>query len=291
MSTTTTKSATANAYNPEEIKVRRVNFSFEKNNPRFYYKNNPFSTHFINALHIVFPTGERFFVNAVLKHQKEINDEKLKKQIRNFCGQEGVHSAMHERFWQILKGNDYKIDGFENHIDNVLHKIVAKIKIPFLKDKSIDLTATACLEHFTALFGHAIFMHVDTNKGTVPKDIAELFQWHAAEEIEHKNVAFDVMQKVDEEEYRKRVVAMPIVSALLYFYLATGTGILMYQDRKHLEVKKLPKQFYEFTSGLLNDLHRDLYKDYFNFFKKDFHPSDLDDYKLAEDFFKDKAYA
>jgi predicted metal-dependent hydrolase len=279
------------AYNPEDIKIRKVNFSFSKENPRFYYKNNPFSTHFINALHIVFPTGERFFVNAVLKYKNQIKDEKLKKQVRNFCGQEGIHSSMHERFWNILNENGYNIKGYENHIDKVLHNVVAKISIPFLKDKSIDLTATACLEHFTALFGHAIFKHVDTNKGTVPEDIAELFQWHAAEEIEHKHVAFDVMQQVDEQEYAKRVVAMPVVTGLLYFYLAVGTGVLMYQDRAHLETKKLPEQFYEFTTGLLNDLHSDLYKEYFSFFKKNFHPSDLNDYYLAEEFFKDKAYA
>jgi predicted metal-dependent hydrolase len=82
MATKTSKQTST--YNPEEIKIRRVNFSFDKKNPRFYYKNNPFSTHFINALHIVFPTGERFFVNAVLKHRHEIEDEKLKKQVRNF---------------------------------------------------------------------------------------------------------------------------------------------------------------------------------------------------------------
>ncbi len=287
--TTTIKSKTA--YNPEEIKVRRVNFAFKKDNPRFYYKNNPFSTHFINALHIVFPTGERFFVNSVLKYKNQIKDEKLQKQVRNFCGQEGIHSSMHERFWNILNENGYNIIGYENHIDTVLHKLVAKIKIPFLKDKSVDLIATSCLEHFTALFGHAIFMHVDTNKGTVPQDIAELFQWHAAEEIEHKHVAFDVMQQVDEQEYAKRVVMMPIVTALLYFYLSAGTGILMYQDRKYLKPNELPKQFYEFATGLLNDLHSDLYKDYFNFFKKDFHPAKLNDYHLAEDFFKDKIYA
>ena len=84
--TTESKKKTATekkAYDPEEIKVRRVNFKFNADNPRFYYKNNPFSTHFINALHIVFPTGERFFVNSVLKHQQEINDEKLKKQVPN----------------------------------------------------------------------------------------------------------------------------------------------------------------------------------------------------------------
>lgn len=295
MSTTTTKtskvSTTDKKYNHEEIKVRRVNFNINKENPRFYYKNNPFSTHFINALHIVFPTGERFFVNSVLKHQKEITDDKLKKQVRNFCGQEGVHSSMHERFWNILKENGYIIKGYENHIDNLLHKIIAKIEVEGTQINNIDLTATVCLEHFTALFGHAIFNHVDTNKDVVPEDIAELFQWHAAEEIEHKNVAFDVFQKVDKNELVKRAALMPIVTALLYFYLSIGTIMLMYQDRKYLSITKLPKQFYEFTTGLLNDLHSDLYKEYFRFFRKDFHPSYLNDYHLAENFFKDKSYA
>jgi hypothetical protein len=288
---TTKVSTTDKKYNHEEIKVRRVNFNFSKENPRFYYKNNPFSTHFINALHIVFPTGERFFVNSVLKHQKEITDDKLKKQVRNFCGQEGIHSSMHERFWNILKENGYIIKGYENHIDNLLHKIIAKIEVEGTQINNIDLTATVCLEHFTALFGHAIFNHVDTNKDIVPEDIAELFQWHAAEEIEHKNVAFDVFQKVDKNELVKRAALMPIVTALLYFYLSIGTFMLMYQDRKYLSITKLPKQFYEFATGLFSDLHSDLYKEYFRFFRKDFHPSYLNDYHLAEDFFKDKAYA
>lgn len=288
---TTKKTSTSKAYNHEEIKVRRVNFIFNKDNPRFYYKNNPFSTHFINALHIVFPTGERFFVNSVLKHQKEITDDKLKKQVRNFCGQEGVHSAMHEKFWKILDENGYIIKGYENHIDKLLHKIIAKIEIEGTRINNIDLTATVCLEHFTALFGHALFEHVELNQNIVPKDMAELFQWHAAEEIEHKNVAFDVFQKVDKDEHIKRVTLMPIVTALLYFYLGIGTMMLMYQDRKHIQLSKLPKQFYDFATGLFSDLHGDLVKEYFSFFKKDFHPSFLNDYHFAENFFKDKDYA
>ncbi len=293
MSATATKKTVSpeKKYNHEEIKVRRVNFIFNKDNPRFYYKNNPFSTHFINALHIVFPTGERFFVNSVLKHQKEITDDKLKKQVRNFCGQEGVHSAMHEKFWKILDENGYIIKGYENHIDKLLHKVIAKIEIEGTRINNIDLTATVCLEHFTALFGHALFEHVELNQNIVPKDMAELFQWHAAEEIEHKNVAFDVFQKVDKDEHIKRAALMPIVTALLYFYLSIGTMMLMYQDRKHLKLTKLPKQFYDFATGLFSDLHGDLVKEYFSFFKKDFHPSFLNDYHFAENFFKDKEYA
>ncbi len=252
---------TAKAYDPTEIKVRRVNFQFSKKNPRFYYKNNPFSTHFINVLHIVFPTGERFFVNSVLKHQKEITDGKL------------------------------NIKGFEEHIDKVLHKIVAKIEVEGTRINNIDLVATACLEHFTALFGHALFAHVETNPQAVPEDMAELFLWHAAEEIEHKNVAYDVYQKVDKHEHQKRIVMMPIVTALLYFYLSIGTIMLMYQDRKYIQLTKLPKHFYDFATGLFSDLHSDLVKEYFSFFKKDFHPSNLNDYHYAEEFFKDKAYA
>ena len=121
MATIEKNKTTTSTYNHEDIKVRRVNFNFEKKNPRFYYKNNPFSTHFINALHIVFPTGERFFVNATLKHKNKIEDEKLKKQVKNFCGQEGIHSSMHERFWNILKENgnfgyDAKNDKYEDMI-------------------------------------------------------------------------------------------------------------------------------------------------------------------------------
>lgn len=285
MATTTT------AYDPAEIKVRRVNFQFNEANPRFYYKNNPFSTHFINALHIVFPTGERFFVNAVRKHLNIITGDLLKKQVKNFCGQEGIHSSMHERFWKILEANGYDIGRYEDHIDQVLHKVVAKIEIKDSKITNIDLVATVCLEHFTALFGHSLFMHVNTNKDVVPEDMAELFLWHAAEEIEHKHVAFDVLQQADKDEYVKRVIAMPIVTAMLYFYLGAGVAMLMYQDRKYLEIKKLPGQFAEFMTGLFNDLHADAYKEYFQFFRKNFHPSDLNDYSLAEDFFKDKAYA
>lgn len=287
----TSTSAEAKKYDHEEVKVRRVNFTFDKDTPRFYYKNNPFSTHFINTLHVLFPTGERFFVNATLKHQKEITDEKLKKQVRNFCGQEGVHSAMHERFWNILRSGGYNFEGYEKHIDNLLHKIVAKIEVEGTKINNVDLVATVCLEHFTALFGHAIYKHVDVTPEAAPEDLAELFQWHAAEEIEHKHVAFDVLNLVDKDAYAKKVIAMPIVTAVLYFYLSIGTILFMYQDRKHISLLKLPKQFYQFATGLFAELHGEMVGEFLKFFKKDFHPSDVDDYYLAEEFFKDKAYA
>jgi len=279
------------AYDHEEIKVRKVNFRINKELNRFYYKGNPFSTHFINVLHILFPTGERFFVNSVLKHQKQITDEKLKKQMRNFCGQEGIHSSMHERFWNILNENGYIIKGYENHIDNLLHNVVAKIESEGTRLNNVDLVATVCLEHFTALFGHALFANVDLSEEKVPQDMAELFLWHASEEIEHKSVAFDVLQEVDKDEYVKRIIAMPVATAILYFYLSIGTIMMLYQDRKHLQITKLPKQFFEFATGLFTELHGEVFKEYFSFFKKDFHPSDLNDYHYAEEFFKDKAYA
>ncbi|MBK8352084.1 MAG: metal-dependent hydrolase [Saprospirales bacterium] len=107
------------------------------------------------------------------------------------------------------------------------------------------MTATVCLEHFTALFGHALFEHVELNQDIVPKDMAELFQWHAAEEIEHKNVAFDVFQKVDKDEHITRVTLMPIVTALLILFRNRNYDVNVSRQKIH-ETSKTTKAILRF---------------------------------------------
>ncbi len=50
-----------------------------------------------NALHLIFPMGERFFVRAVRHYMSEIEDLSLREQIRGFFGQEGRYAHEHER--------------------------------------------------------------------------------------------------------------------------------------------------------------------------------------------------
>lgn len=277
----------ASNYDPKAIKVRKVNFKYEDVR-RYYYKDNPFSTHFINALHILFPDGERFFINSMLKYKNDIDDPQLKKDIRNFCGQEGMHGVEHEKITKILNSQGYETKKYLGAVKYALNNFGDKL-LTTVAGKSGPLIATTCLEHFTALFAEALLQNIDTEN--VDDQLVELFMWHAAEEIEHKNVAFDLLSTVDKQQYIKRMVLMPVISVLLYGFIFGGQTYFIYQDRNNIEWQKTPRQLKEFVFDFMMQFHSTAFKKYFDYFKPDFHPSDHDNYDLAENFFANKAYA
>ena len=49
-------------------------------------------THFFNALSLLFPAGERFFMDSVRNYRDQIDDPVLKKQVLGFIGQEAMHT-------------------------------------------------------------------------------------------------------------------------------------------------------------------------------------------------------
>src|SRR5436190_704952 len=52
------------------------------------------------------------------------------------------------------------------------------------------LAVTIALEHFTAMFAHEFLKHPSHFAGSDGEQ-AELWRWHAVEELEHKGVAYD----------------------------------------------------------------------------------------------------
>ena len=52
------------------------------------------------------------------------------------------------------------------------------------------LGVTIALEHFTAMFAHEFLEHPEHFVGAEVEQ-AELWRWHAVEELEHKGVAYD----------------------------------------------------------------------------------------------------
>jgi predicted metal-dependent hydrolase len=57
-----------------------------------------------------------------------------------------------------------------------------------------------------------------------------LFLWHAVEEIEHRAVAFDVLQAVN-PNYELRVAGMAVAATLLFGLWMIAAGSLLAQDR------------------------------------------------------------
>src|SRR6185295_15239381 len=108
--TTTTSTVSSNT---PEIVVRKPNFPFKASAiPNRWFGDNVIATHVTNALNLVFPAGERFFIRSVKRYMSRIDDPKLAAEVRGFFQQEAMHGREHERFFEVLREQGYQIDGF-----------------------------------------------------------------------------------------------------------------------------------------------------------------------------------
>ena len=77
---------------------RRVDFDFDPAVvPRNWYRDDAHLTTFWNALSLLFPEGERFFVESVRRYRDRIDDPGLLADIDAFIGQRPCTGAATER--------------------------------------------------------------------------------------------------------------------------------------------------------------------------------------------------
>jgi len=271
-----------------KMKVRNVKFNFEGIDDQHYIASNIFATHFTNALHVIFPEGEKLFITSVKNFYDEIDDPILKKEMRDFMGQEGIHHREHERFWEKLESMGLKPRGFANVFVRLTKSIewAHKTFLPERTAKKMLLTMTAGMEHYTALFGNQNLGNSEFLKPFYPKEMYMMIQWHSAEELEHKAVAFDVLQSID-DSYILRIWGMLFASILFYTFSISGMLYFIYQDkdRRLSGIGKQLKAF--FTNFFFRPKGAEGWKLLLDYFKPGFHPDDHDNYHLAENFFKE----
>ena len=108
---------------------------------------------------------------------------KLADEIKAFTTQEAIHSREHDAFNKRAAAAGYDLSKLEAQVEKRL--AVTKGKPPI-----VSLAATMALEHFTAILAHQLLGDARHLEGA-DKDSADLWRWHAVEEIEHKGVAYD----------------------------------------------------------------------------------------------------
>ncbi len=276
-----------------EAKIRKVNFVFEKPFPKHWYNDNPIATHFMNAQHLAFPDGEKFFIRSVKAFADVYkNDPALKKRVDNFIGQEGTHYAEHQKFWDIMESQDLQpmkfVNFFRRTAWNGLETWARKKLVKNNLGNRVALSVTVALEHYTAMLAESGIINKDITE-KMPEEMKDLFMWHAAEEIEHKSIPFDVLKKVD-DGYGLRISGMLIATWGLWFYLAVGTAVLTYND-KDVKAKDIPKDLIIFISRFRESFGGTLASQFGQYFRRDFHPDQIDNYHLAEELLKGKNYA
>ena len=150
--------------------------------PRWWHGGRPEATALYNALSATFPLGEAFFVESVKKF-RDGAPEPLASEIRSFTQQEVIHSREHLAFNRRAADSGYDLTRLEA-------KVAERLAITKSKPPIASLAATMALEHFTAILAHELLADPRHLEGG-DQATADLWRWHATEEIEHKGVAYD----------------------------------------------------------------------------------------------------
>lgn len=278
---------------PESIKVRRIDFGHENETKR-HWAGNPVKTHFLNSFHSVFPDGEKLFIRSVNYFANEIKDPDLKERVKRFIGQEIQHYTQHGKYWDTMDKMGLRASEFtkwyaeDAYVRNEgLLKQIHTAIFGEQYDKVMSLAVTSALEHYTATLAEIALENENELFQTLTKEMQYLFKWHAAEEIEHKAVAYDVFEKVAEGNYAQRMIGFAYGSFFLAYYSVLGFFWYMFND-KELPLWKIPgymlevtPQFFRFAAALILKT--------LPYLKPGFHPDDAHNDHLAEKFFAENA--
>ncbi len=267
------QTATETSPNRPVIRPRRLELPLDPAVvPAAWWDDDLFLSLFGDSLSLVFPVGEKFFVDSVRRYRKDITDAQLLDDINGFAGQEALHSKAHAAFNELFEAHGLKsAKAREAHVARLLDRVR---KLPPI----LQLAATCALEHLTAMLGEQL-LSVSDEIGDVHPSVRKLWMWHALEESEHKAVAFDVYQAVG-GGYTIRAGVMLAATVIfiaemvhIHGCFARDKGILLKPGRWVHAVSYLWGK-----PGLL----RRIVPGYFDYFRPGFHPNDRDTDALLE---------
>lgn len=256
------------------IRPRNIRFPIDTVAEREWFDGDPLNTAYCDALSVLFPQGERFFIQSVQHYAEHIDDPVLRQAIRDFCIQEGFHTREHEAYNNRLVAEGIDLPAMEKRIAATL----GIIKTPIMQ-----LAITVAIEHLTATLGHVI---LGDNRlfAKAAEPYRDLWTWHALEEVEHKGVAYDVFLEVTKglsrwKRYMLRCTAMFTVTTILHrIQLIHFIAIL--RHRGHSTSLRTRARFFWSLFGIPGFYRKGLIY-YLRIYLPGFHPWKGDDGSLA----------
>lgn len=241
--------------------------------PRLWHGGRVEATAIYNALSTTFPAGEAFFVESV-RSFRDGAPLKLAEEIKGFTTQEAIHSREHDAFNKRAMQSGYDLSKLEAQVEK-------RLAITRGKPPIVSLAATMALEHFTAILAHQLLADPKHLEGA-EKETAELWRWHALEEIEHKGVAYDTWLYATRnwprrKRWKLKAKVMLYVTRNFLVDRTSGALELMRQDGVNgLEAWRRLLWYQWVRPGMF----RKIAGAWLKFFMPDFHPWNEDDRHL-----------
>ncbi|MEC7622916.1 MAG: metal-dependent hydrolase, partial [Pseudomonadota bacterium] len=261
---------------PDDLTITVRDERFNRGtNPRRWWAGEPFGTAWHNALSATFPRGEAFFIEAVKAH-REGADAKLDAEIRAFVRQEINHTREHIAFNRLAEDAGYDIKAIDTRVAEML---------ALTKDRPAiaNLAVTMALEHYTAMMA-AEFLENPAHFTDADAEVRDMWRWHAAEEIEHKGVAFDTWNHATRDwtpGKRWRVRSLVMVSVTARFFKNRWTDSLELLAQDGITGWKAKWGLFKYLT-VSPGIVRRIFPAWLAYFKPGFHHWDHDDRELIK---------
>lgn len=144
-------------------------------------------THLATGLYVAYL--EPFFVKSLRRVMDQIRDEALREQVDRFSRQEAQHYRRHMDFNKAVLRHGYpgleqRVEMLKRDFEGFLTSRTDRFRIAYIEGFESYTTQFALRTLVSGLYDHR----------HTARSIGDLFKWHMLEEVEHRNVAFDVYQ-------------------------------------------------------------------------------------------------
>lgn len=189
-----------------DITPRHVHFDLSRT-PLHWVPGDPFTTHFINPLHLLLPAGERWFVRIYKQIVPSIEDEGLRADVQSFIQQEAIHARVHAEVLAHFTRQGIDVAPYVEKIERFFRGALGDEplgrwrwmpSLPIIGRQWLmtRLGLIAAIEHLTCVLGRWVLEQRGLDEAGADPVMLDLLRWHGAEEVEHRSVAHQVYRHV-----------------------------------------------------------------------------------------------
>ncbi|MEQ9519420.1 MAG: metal-dependent hydrolase [Parvibaculum sp.] len=213
------------------MELRRVPFSYEATKSAHWNAKRPEFSQMVNAASLAMPYLEPYLIRTMRKARPLITCPALQKELDLYVAQEATHFRQHQKFNDELAAMGYAaLAPFEALLAEDYKTLEEERSLKF------NLAYAEGFESMALALGEMLIDDRDFLFGGSDPHVASLILWHFVEEIEHKNVAFDVFDHLY-GSYAWRIIGLVYATGHIFFRTGQGYRALLKEDGLWKNVK------------------------------------------------------
>lgn len=197
--------------------VRQVEFAYPATMHAHWNPRRPEFSQIVNAASLSMPYLEPYLIKSMRAARPLIHDAALLADLDGYIRQEATHYKQHRLFNDELKARGYL---------EVIERLEARLAQDYAafetgRSLAFNLAYAEGFECMALAVGRMLIANREFLFGHSESGVASLVLWHFVEEIEHKNVTYDVFNHLHGNYFRR---VHGVLFALTHIFLRTRSG-------------------------------------------------------------------